>query len=375
MTGGANGKPVIGGQAECDSCRRRFRVVKFEPDVKWDIVALGDPDSCAVYYRDRCGAVLYPHPVAEALDVAIAKVTRKEYSRLKRQRPNDVTARLTDAFKSIGRLWATGGQPPLYDQWDALLYVSWYQARQVHLVCAVLDQHPPPPSGKPLRVVDVGCGAWAVPIALAMLEARGHPVLLDREVSVHGIEPACPMTRMGKELWLEFGCAVEARGLRIAFMERMIDDDSIFDSVHAYSDSPARGASAESWLLAIHALYDESQPAIGRFLADYRKRHASRLRYELLTTDGSESKRQKLDSIIVKGSGERIGPQQPSRLTPIWNDVLTETTECRREIHEELNNSGNPMSGKHMAYLWKKVTWNPDNPIEQDAIWVRKAGR
>lgn len=374
---------------------------------EWDSVALGDAtcdhpgddnpyfNRCWAYWSDyrrlasgrRRSPDAEPTPAhsassdeakwREALDEATASVTWEEYRRLTdecrrlKRPPSAVSISLEEAFKSIGRLWASG-LSPRYDAWDALLYVSWYQARQIHLVCAVLEQHPPPRSGKPLRVVDVGCGAWAVPIALAMLEARGHPALLDRDVSVHGIERADPMTRIGQKLWLEFGCAAEARGLPIDFFE-MIDEDSTFTSVNEYPDSPARDASAEAWLLAIHALYEESQPEIGRFLAKFRTRHVSRLRYELLTTDGSESKRQILESIIVKGSGERLGPPQPSRLTPVWNDVLIETTKCRRKIHKELRDSGIPMSDKHMGYLWNAVAWNPSNPIQQDAIWVRKA--
>ena len=319
----------------------------------------------------------------EALDEAIAEVTCREYSQLKRQHANDITARLERASESVKRLQTRG--KPDYDQWDAPLYVSWYQARQVHLVCTVLEQHPPPPSAKPLQIVDIGCGAWAVRMALVMLAARGHQALLDREVAIHGIEPACAMTRMGKELWREFGCAVEARGLPIDFVDRMIDDHSIFTSLKEYSDQPARHASGESWLLAIHALYDDSLPDIRRFLRDYRERHAS-LRYELLTTDGS--KHQNLESIIVKGSGERIGPWSSpgltSRLTPIWKSrgdrgegrdrgILTRTTECRRKIHEEVENSGSPMKGEYMRRLWNAVTWNPSNPIEKDAVWVRGA--
>lgn len=407
MRGEANEEPTIGSQAECDSCGRWFRVMNLIDGAhysgKSDIVALGDRkfDNCDnEVYGDRCWSywsadrhavdnqrseshgelppVDSPSPDEalwiEALDEAIAKVTCREYKRLKRQHPN-VTARLTNAFESIGRLWTTGGLPPRYDQWDALLYVSWYQARQVNLVGTVLDQHPPLPSGKPLRIVDVGCGAWAVPIALAMLEARGHPALLDREVSVHGIEPACPMTHMGKELWLELGCAAEARGLCIDFWERMIDDDSIFTSVDAYPDASARDASAESWLLAIHAFYD-AQPEIRRFLANYRERASRRLRYELLTTHAS-----KLEHIFVGGSGEWIAPQklrtaEASCLMPIWKGPLTETTKCRRRIHAEMKSSGNPMSPMHMKYLWNEVAWNRgDNPIEQDAIWVWTAGQ
>ena len=401
MRAGANERPTVGGHEECTACRRRFRVVDLEYPrsgaIASDIVALGQSGACDNHrdhnpYFNRCWSYWSddrhsetnqrrePHaerapdespspdetPWLEALDEAIAEVTCKEYRQLKRRHPNDITAHLERSFESIERL-QTGGQPR-YDQWDAPLYISWYQARQVHLVYAVLDQHPPPPSGKPLQIVDVGCGAWAVPIALAMHEARGHPALLDREVSVHGIEPASSMTRMGKELWLEFGCAAEARGLRIDFVEQLIDDDSIFTSVDAYPGPLARHASAESWLLAIHSLYDESQPEIRRFLLDYREQHASRLRYELLTTHKSKWKH--IDD--VGGSGEWIAPR------PIWKGTLTETTNCRRRIRRELKNSGNPVSDKYMGYLENEVTWdprNPGNPIEQDAIWLRRAGQ
>lgn len=376
-------------------CRRRFRVMRLEKGEiaygKRYIVALGGPncnDCDNDFYGGRCWAYyqrpdpnhrreLHAAPPAapnpspddtqwlEALDEAIASVTSEEYGRLKRQHPNNITARLEGAFKSIRQLWTTGKQPR-YDDWDALLYVSWYQARQVHLVYAAFEQHPPPPSGRPLQIVDMGCGAWAAPIALAMLEARGHTALLDRKVSVHGIERKRAMTRMGEKMWLEFACAAEARGLPIEFIE-MIDEDRIFTSVRESLDSLARDASSEFWLLAIHALYDdESQPEVRRFLADYRKRHASRLRYELLTTDGNSKKRQLLESIG--------GPCHP-RVAPIWNGTLTETTKFRQKIREELKNSGNAMSDKHMSYLGNKVAWNPSNPIERDAIWVRRASQ
>ena len=386
----ASWKPAIGDQVECGSCGLRFRVVSLEMGAsafgRSDIVALGtSARGCDnPFYRDQCWAYHMrpatahcgegqadPNPDRsespddskwlDSLDEAIASVTSEEYGRLKGQHPYDVKERLEEAFKSIDRL-RKPEQQPRYDDWDALLYFSWYQARQVHLVCAILEQHPPPPSGKPLRVVDVGCGAWAVPIALAILKARGHPALIDREVSVHGIERKHAMTRMGEELWIEFGCAAEARGLHIDF--EMIDEDSIFSSADEYLKylrPPARDASTECWLLAIHALYDESQGEIRRFLAEYRSRRASRLRYQLLTTD--DSKQQILASVVG-------GPFR-SHVTPIWKSGLTETTECRRKIRRGLED--NPLTDKYMYYLRKRVSWNQPNPIQQDAIWVRKA--
>ena len=317
------------------------------------------------------------NPALRALDDAIAKVTWAEYTRLKERYPGDIARgsdtprvspspafveRLECAFKSIDRLQA-GGKPN-YDEWDAPLYVSWYQARQVHLVCAALQQYPPPPSEKPLQVIDIGCGAWAVPLALAIGAANGGVELRKRQMSIRGIEPSESMTGLGKELWLEFGCAAEQRGLDIDFIHEMIDDDSIFASVGAPGFPLANApANSESWLLAIHALYDESKPEITRFLRD-RRRPANRLRYELITTD--ETKKPELTGLIADRPGEWAG------LKPIWQYSLPKTTKIRRAMRRELMRSERPLDDKYLSYLWAAVSWNPGNPIEKDAIWVRR---
>ena len=392
MRGGTK-EPTVGGQEECVMCGRRFRVETLEPGTfdhttgQWDIVALGDLgcDGDHHIYYPRCweyrsaastrsrrqveGAVRraassgQPWPDEgkwlEALDEAIAKVTWREYCQLKRQHPADFTARLQLAFESIEKLQR--GEQPCYDRWDALLYVSWYQARQIHLVSAVLRQYPPPRSTKRLQIVDFGCGAWAAPIALAMVAAGGHPALHDREVSIYRIESKDPMDRIGKLLWCALFRAAEKRGLmNTGSANRMIPGD-------AYLDRLAH-ASAEVWLLAIHALYDESQRDVKSFLDRYRERLASGLRYELLTTH--KSKRRLLESVVDGDSRE-----QTVGLKPIWTGTLIETTKCRRRIREALS-SGKPMSDKYVRYLKNAVAWNPRSPgtpIEQDAVWVRGA--
>ncbi len=402
VTGGATegpavGKPTVSGQEECQFCERPFRVDEIRP------VSDGPegPDSHAIGrqmctdternhhygYGGRCWAwtkgsdsapaAKTPWPDErrwlEALDEAIATVTWREYMQLRERRPIGFTKRLERAFESIERL--QGRQQPDYDNWDAPFYVSWYQPRQVHLVFAVLDQYRPPPSRKALQIVDLGCGAWAAPIAIAMLAARGHPALSRRKVSIHGIEPQDPMTQVGKELWLEFRVAAEDRGLDTDFFDPMINDDGIFTSGETYLDELVSDASADSWLLAIHALYDKSRSHIGRFLDRYRERLASGLRYELVTTDGSKHKLEILERVVGEIARNRPRPK------PIWKDPLPKTRECRLRIGEalkkELEDSGSPIGdrwNKWMNYLRGNVTWNlGKNPIEQDAVWVRGA--
>ena len=374
----------------CVNCGQEFQVGHVDRQPGFPAVLIGTTE-CLIR-NERClafGSVCDPHsrsrartssalasdavsPALQALDETIAKVTWAEYTRLKERYSGDIAPgsgtpcvspspafveRLECAFRSIDRLQT--GRKPNYDEWDAPLYVSWYQARQVHLVCAALQQYPPPQSKEPLRVIDFGCGAWAVPIALAIAAANGCVALHKRQVSIHGIEPSESMTDLGKELWLEFCCTAEPE-LDIDFIYEMIDDDSIFVSADAYPSLPSGNepTSPESWLLAIHALYDKSKPDITRFLKE-RRRPANRLRYELITTD--DQKKRKLPDLFVDGP----------TVKPIWTGSLPKTTAIRQDMAQELMRSESPLDDKYLRYLRREVSWNPDNRIERDAIWVR----
>lgn len=315
----------------------------------------------------------------QALDKAIASVTWDEYTRLKERGPDNVADNIQSAFRSIDKLQSR--RMPAYDEWDALLYVSWYQARQVHLICTALQQYPPPPSSKPLQVIDIGCGTWAAPIALAILATEDHAALRDRQVSVHGIEPSEAMTRLGEELCLEFWRVAEEQGLPIDFIDEMINNHCILSSVKEMPSDAVTYESSECWLLVIHALYDQSKSGIRRFLCDYRRQHETRIRYELLTTH--KGKMDELGDLIVKGAGKWIGPQSPSslppmktgHLKPIWNGNLPDTTEHRRCIRANLAESDTQISDKYMNYLNNPVSWNPSNKIEADTVWIRQIHR
>ncbi len=302
----------------------------------------------------------------DALDEAIAKVTWAEYTRLKKLYPKDYIDSLQDAFESLDKL--RGYDKPRYDKWDAPLYLSWYQARQVHLVYTVLQQYPPPQSGRPLQVIDIGCGALAVAIALAVLVAESQEVLQNRKVLIYGIDPSKSMTELGKKLWLEFGCAAEYRGLNVDFFE-MIDEDRIFMSLDAFSDALSRDAADEFWLFSVHAVYEKSIQEIESFRNDFQERHANRLQYQLITSAGN--KKNLMNNGLVSGLS-RVS--NTSSLSPFGKRVLDETTKCRHKIREELMNSAKPLSDRCLNYLKPKVAWDlPKNPIENDEVWVKQA--
>ena len=129
--------------------------------------------------------------VRAALDRAIAEVAEAEYGRLAHGVPPDAQATQVDAaLQSLRRLQQ--GTPPDYDSdWVVLFYLTWYQPRQVHLAYAALRQYVSA-NNPPQCVVDYGCGALAVQLALAI-------ALTEEDcagAAVHGLDPSVPMRRL-----------------------------------------------------------------------------------------------------------------------------------------------------------------------------------
>ena len=305
------------------------------------------------------------------LDDVLAKVIREKYNKLKEGLSySEVDRRVDRARKSLDHL-KKGGMPDYHNDWVALLYLIRYQPRQVNLAYTVLNQSAPRGHSAPLCIVDIGCGAWAVPIALAILAAEDQPELGERSIIYHGIEPSEPMSELGEELWLEFGIAAKERGLtRIAdIIDGMIMKDSnsitIFPSLDSYCNAQMQSVDTtetpvrESWLLAVHALYEKSKNHIRGFLDDYRKQILGCLQYDMITSDGR--KKWMVEDLIVPKYDKWLGPRPPDWTIdgdpvslPIWEGVLGETTKMRCEVLED-----------------NKVRWDSHNDIRDDAIWVR----
>lgn len=304
------------------------------------------------------------------LDDALAKVIRKEYNQLKDHLDGgDVRVRVEDARKSLDRL-KKGRMPDYDDDWVALLYLIRYQPRQVNLVYTALKRSAPKGNSAPLCIIDVGCGALAVPIALAILAAEDHPALRDRSVVYHGIDPSEPMSKLGQELWLQFGIAAEERGLTQIddIFNKMTTGDSfspsIFPSVDSYrndemqSDYTIDTPVLDTWLLAVHALYEKSKNDIRGFLDYYRTWNRGCLRYEMITSDGK--KKRMVEDLIGPKDGQWLGPRPPDWTIDgdnvslrIWEGKLCKTTKMRNKILDNFN-----------------ARWDSSNDIRDDAIWV-----
>ena len=307
----------------------------------------------------------------EALDEAIAKVTQAEFDRLSEGRGRtEVMEREKRARESLDLLLRKA-KPDYEDEWVAPYYVIRYQPRQVNLVHSVLLKSAPTIHA-PVHVVDVGSGAWASMIALAIFHSVAGRSGRKTEITVHGIEPSEPMTRLGEELWMEFGCAAERRKLApiVDTVYAMTGTITIFPSFDDYSRAawgrsldPAGLPAQESWLLSVHAVYKETKDDIRGFLKDYRERNPRCLRYELITSDGT--KKGMVRSLIVPDSGEFLGPRReywqeigdPVAL-PVWTGVLPKTTGMRGKVLDDFN-----------------VRWDSSNQVQDDAIWVRSVRR
>lgn len=307
----------------------------------------------------------------EALDEAIARVTQAEYSRLSQGRGRGELHERGRACVSLNRL-RRGEQPDYDDEWVALLYVIRYQPRQVNLVHSVLLRSAPRICG-PVHIVDVGSGAWASMIAVAIFHSAAKNEAVEKtEIRIHGIEPSTPMTRLGEELWIEFGCAVERMGLApiIETVDAMTDTISIFPSLDDCSSTArvrvldrSTTSGREYWLLSVHALYEESKDDIRDFLDDYREWIPSCIRYELITSDGT--KETMVRDLIIPMRGQWLGPRRdywhelgdPVAL-PVWTGVLPKTTGMRSQVLDDFN-----------------VRWDSHNDVRDDAIWVRSVPR
>ena len=106
---------------------------------------------------------------------------------------------MENALNSLLQL-QRGYEPDYNSEWVSLFYLTWFQPRQVHLAYAALRQHVAEQQVPPY-VIDYGCGAWAVQIALAILLAEETEL---QGLGVHGIDPNEPMREIGKKLWRKF---------------------------------------------------------------------------------------------------------------------------------------------------------------------------
>ena len=199
----------------------------------------------------------------ELLDATIAAVAKREYDRLVQTHERDQCChkmcKALEDLLSLGR-----GTPPDYaDEWLALAYLTWYQPRQINLVASICFGRKLSSSSGNFLVVDVGCGAFATLIGMAIgLAMRGVDV--PGEIVIHGVDPSDTMKRMGKELLCELKRRLSEH-TSLDKLARLLSRTSIeynFTTLEDYLTTPNLPSLCSYdtiWLAIIHAAYNHRE--------------------------------------------------------------------------------------------------------------------
>lgn len=289
--------------------------------------------------------------VKDALDTAVAEVAEDEYRRLSRGKSRKgIAKRVARVLRSFEQLQS--GMPPKYNKWDALLYLTWYQPRQINLALAAVARYPQAP--RPIHVIDVGCGALATTIAMAIWAASSEARRSDIDIEVHGIDPSDDMTRIGLRLLRRFSSIVASEPslsrLRMT-LGRVEENMGIHRTLDEYysSDSAKRGMRRGStcWLTVIHAVYASNVDSLREDLK--RIRHKSSPAYEVVTCH-------KIGREVAERIRRRDAIEFPlSRENFDLHGYLNKTTDWRRQLASKLPTVDSILR----PYLQPGVPWNP----------------
>ena len=162
-----------------------------------------------------------PRDFFDALDQSTAAVAEAEFERLSDgMSKGDVAANIRHGLAELEKLQS--GRSPDYDnRWVALFYLTWYQPGQIGLCRQLIKRLPqiarPQRDNPRLHVVDFGCGALAMQLAIAWAAADVPAHRRFREsIWIDSYDIAYNMVRLGHDLWE-------------AFRHRVEDKEDLFD--------------------------------------------------------------------------------------------------------------------------------------------------
>lgn len=196
-----------------------------------------------------------------ALDRAIAAVAKEEFARLSGGLSQEAIAdKVIHALQDLRKLQDPTAEPPDYDDpWVALFYVLWYQPGQTYLAYRVLCQLADFRTSEHLSIVDIGCGALAIEIALDMAlvtgQLSGTGIPIDRPV-VYSLDTSDTMIRLGERISI---------ALLSDLMQLKLPSNPWSARIVVTSDMCNLGDRKPHenwWLTALHAVYDSNVDAI-----------------------------------------------------------------------------------------------------------------
>lgn len=292
-----------------------------------------------------------------ALDRAIAITARHEFERL--------TAGLSDvqkakkiigALKNLKALQSPAGRPPSYDDpWIPLLYVLWYQPGQTYLAFRILRELASKRRPETLRVIDIGCGALALELAVDISLASGvfSTNGVPYEAVVYSHDPSSPMVSLGEKI-SEALLEDQDFPLRSASLA----SDRVLVQ-HDFASIPEVTIDEEWWVTAIHAVYRSNLPEIRGHLNEITRR--VRPVWFVLTTHSS-----KQDLLPKPKSAGVLAPVDLSLKSSIvehrFFPELSHVAEFRQQLREIVERAKSPPTDTEdarmaMSYLARAPQW------------------
>ena len=295
-----------------------------------------------------------------AVDRAIRNVAESEFRRLAAGMGPEVWYQnVHEALRALDRL-RQGIQPNYDDDWVALFYLTWYQASQINLARLMIERLNQRTGNnglvsndaRSLHVVDFGCGALAMQLAVAWAAAEALENGANVEsIRIESYDTSLPMIRLGIQLWREFKLEI-SRDTRLRTLSDVSEE--VIRSRYA---KPREGLlfehprpETERWLCAFHTVYDDNLEEV--------KESLSQLTIDLDPTNGilschdDNKSRSLLGQASPFDSSKCDGLEEP--LTSRIEDLLPEVTLWRRSLNRYLGSAG---SVARHRYLDGDVTW------------------
>ena len=317
--------------------------------------------------------------VKACLSQAIVRAARDEL-KIRLNDPNVSGKRLPAALaveKSLNSvLRLRDGDMPDYDQWDPLMYATWYQASQINLAYSLLNwaserswpDNPLKESGGALQVVDFGCGTLAMQFAvgLAAADALRSGIVKDR-IRVDSFDTSQDMMDMGARIWEHFSKLVV----------KMLPDDPLCEvlssmelNLHQSISSIEPIPHATRLVTAIHVVYDTNISTVRRNL----RLLARTLRPAgcfLTTFAGNGELLENVGPAASNSAYENWTDEWPYILRPQFEGPVDEVYEWRQWLLERLNKGGLLIRADNVDYnlirnmLNTQVEWRYRTPAVQ----------
>ena len=327
--------------------------------------------------------------VTRAFSESIIRVADDELTRLSAGCSGEEAAQnIHRALRNFGQDLRQGTSFE-YGEWEAVLYLLWYQPRRVQSVYQLLNAWPVALNGLSDRnacplVVDFACGAGAMVFgaALALADVVLNLVPVPRKplpaISVWSLESSPAMLRLGQELWDRFA--------------RMVDSDEYVNSLHALSSAcqaiKVRWLSIEAhnvcdpftgkwgqlgrprFTSLLHGVYEDNRQAMHESMNSLTS--IVQPHFVLATCHDDPKSRSRTNSALPADAHEsRYRIHEFGRMQQQIDGELVNLTDYRREIFERLVKPHLPsMTNDDAKFVERFLTSRPVEWFRDDVAFL-----